>query len=389
MSNHRVAILVPPETPDAPADQADTFRQAREIHQCLTILGKESLTVVHDGDGDGTDRALLEAAPAVVVNLVEDLPEGPQAAFRVAERLDRLGIPYTGAKTAALRALGDKREMKRRLREAGLPVADDLEASASAAKATSPHPLPRRERVHRGTASPFLPRGGEVGPVGPGGGALPQLQSVASDAPPERYIIKSAVEHASIGLDDTSVVQGRAAAEGLLARRRATGGAWFAEHYIDGREFNVAILETGDGPQVLPVAEILFLAHADRPRILGYAEKWAEDSSAYAATPRRFATDPTDAPLLGALARLALAAWRAFDLTGYARVDFRVDAAGRPYILEVNANPCLAANAGFCAAASEAGMAQTDVVAHLIETARVRTDPLAPDRRAGRPPEDF
>jgi D-alanine-D-alanine ligase len=58
-----------------------------------------------------------------------------------------------------------------------------------------------------------------------------------------------------------------------------------------------------------------------------------------------------------------------FALDGYARVDFRVDRTGQPYILEINANPCLAADAGFCAAAAEQGLTQTDVIARLLAAA--------------------
>jgi D-alanine-D-alanine ligase len=347
MSNVKVAILVPPEDPDAPADEADTFVQAREIHQCLTMLGNDPLTVVFGPDRAATADALRRHRPDVVVNLVEDLPEGPDQVFRVTECLDRLGLPYTGAGTRALRALADKRGMKRRLHDAGLPVPDDLD--------------------------------GRQAPGG-GVGSTPPSSPVPPASPPIRYIVKSAIEHASIGIDGTSLVAGAEAAAALLAARRAErGGAWLAEQFIDGREFNVAILETPEGPRALPPAEILFL-DPTRPRILGYEEKWAEASAAYSATPRRFSKTPADAPLLAELTELALAAWRAFDLTGYARVDFRVDEAGNPYILEVNANPCLSADAGFCAAAREAGLTQADIVARLIETALVRTHPLAPDR---------
>src|SRR3546814_4908817 len=76
-----------------------------------------------------------------------------------------------------------------------------------------------------------------------------------------------------------------------------------------------------------------------RPRIVDYEAKWAPESDAYANTPRRFDLAADDAALAAELSRLALDAWHLFGLAGYARVDFRVDAAGRPTILEVNLNP--------------------------------------------------
>ena len=91
-------------------------------------------------------------------------------------------------------------------------------------------------------------------------------------------------------------------------------------------------------------------------RVLGYEAKWHEDSFAYIHTVRHFPDDPADAALLARAGDLARAAWRIFGLKGYARVDLRLDAAGEPCILEVNANPCLAADAGFMAAAGRAGL---------------------------------
>ena len=318
MSNLRVAILVPPEDPGAPADRVDTFIQVAEITECLKALGNTSLTMFFGDDREETAELLIEAQVDLVVNLVEDVPEGPDQLHLATALLDRLNLPYTGASTATLAALGDKRQMKRQLRAAGLPIARELEDGND--------------------------------------------QTC--------FIVKSAIEHASIGIGAESVVMGRPAAEQLIADRKTQfGGPWFAEAYIDGREFNVGILETRSGPLPLPVAEILFLNHADRPKIVGYEEKWAEGSAAYDETPRSFAFNPADLPLRLNLTQLALAAWQLFELRGYARVDFRVDDRGNPYILEVNANPCLAADAGFCAAALEAGMTQTDIVAHLIETA--------------------
>jgi D-alanine-D-alanine ligase len=58
-----------------------------------------------------------------------------------------------------------------------------------------------------------------------------------------------------------------------------------------------------------------------------------------------------------------------FGLTGYARVDFRVDPEGKPYILEVNPNPCLEPDAGFAAACEQAGMTYEDLIAHVVNAA--------------------
>ena len=235
MSNPKVALLLPPEPSETSPDQVDTYVQAQQISECLTILGKDCLTVAFDADEGLTARELKRARPEVVFNLVEDLPEGPDQAFRVTDLLDRLGLRYTGAPTGALRALGDKRSMKRALAAVGLPVASDL----------------------------------------------------ADDGHSDRYIVKSAIEHASIGIDAESVVRGADAARALVEQRQAErAGAWFAETYIEGREFNVGLLQIAGQPVCLPVAEILFLDHANRPRSVGYAEKWDEASDAYQSTPR-------------------------------------------------------------------------------------------------------
>ncbi|MCX5821807.1 MAG: D-alanine--D-alanine ligase, partial [Deltaproteobacteria bacterium] len=73
-----------------------------------------------------------------------------------------------------------------------------------------------------------------------------------------------------------------------------------------------------------------------------------------------------DASLLALLKDMALRCWKLFDLRGYARVDFRVDREGRPWILEVNANPCLSPDAGFSAAALRAGLTFPDVLGRII-----------------------
>jgi D-alanine-D-alanine ligase len=120
----------------------------------------------------------------------------------------------------------------------------------------------------------------------------------------------------------------------------------------------------------LPVAEIRFDAFpADKPRIVGYAAKWDLESFEYRNTPRSFTVEPE---LAERLRRIALDCWALFRLDGYARVDFRVDESGRPWVLEVNANPCLSPDAGFAAALAEAGLGYEAAVERLIDDALER-----------------
>jgi len=199
---------------------------------------------------------------------------------------------------------------------------------------------------------------------------LPTPAAFSPETRTGRWIVKSIWEHASLGLNDDSIVPADGAAETIERRRAMLGGDWFAEEFVPGRELNVALLAERSGPRALPVAEIRFDAFpADKPRIVGYAAKWDLKSFEYQNTPRSFAVEPG---LAERLHRVALDCWALFRLDGYARVDFRVDERGRPWVLEVNANPCLSPDAGFAAALAEAGIGYEAAVARLVDDALER-----------------
>jgi D-alanine-D-alanine ligase len=178
-------------------------------------------------------------------------------------------------------------------------------------------------------------------------------------------------EDASFGLDDGAVVEGRdlvvARAQSCAAR---LGGRWFAERFIEGREFNVALMERDGAPQVLPVGEMVFERWDDnRPRIVGYAAKWNEATSEFRDTTRDFGWREREPGLCKSLEKLARDCWMLFGLNGYARVDIRVDAENRPFILEVNPNPCLEPDAGFAAASVQAGMSYDELIETIVRAA--------------------
>jgi D-alanine-D-alanine ligase len=66
-----------------------------------------------------------------------------------------------------------------------------------------------------------------------------------------------------------------------------------------------------------------------------------------------------------------LACWRAFGLSGYARIDFRTNTRGELNIIDVNANSCLSPDAGYAAALERAGIAYTDAIARILAATSV------------------
>ena len=105
--------------------------------------------------------------------------------------------------------------------------------------------------------------------------------------------------------------------------------------------------------EALPIVEILFEGvEACEPKIYGYDGKWTPDSAAYIATVRRFGLEQDEPELAKSLKQFALACWALFGFSGYARVDFRVDPTGAPFIIDINPNPYLSRDAEDAAAAA-------------------------------------
>lgn len=180
--------------------------------------------------------------------------------------------------------------------------------------------------------------------VAPRGGAVPAVGFPA--------ICKPAAEDASIGVEQRSVVKSSRALAGRVEAMHERWDEVLVQRYVDGREINVGIL----GDTVLPVAELDFGAMpAGLWRIVTYTSKWdtgsAEDVGAAPVCPAAL-----DAGQLAEVKRVALAAWRAVGGEGYGRVDMRIDGDGKPWILEVNANPDLAPDAGLARMAGVAGL---------------------------------
>lgn len=183
--------------------------------------------------------------------------------------------------------------------------------------------------------------------------------------PGNRYILKPVWEDGSLGITADSVFRYEPGYEKKFAG--FDDAHWLIEDYIDGREFNISVMKGKNGPEVLPPAEMTFINYqGDRPKIVDFKAKWEADSFEYSNTVRRFPGNDLDPVLKERLKSATLQCWHVFGLKGYARVDIRIDINNNPFVIEVNANPCISPDGGFVAATEAAGYPFTEVLQCII-----------------------
>ena len=180
--------------------------------------------------------------------------------------------------------------------------------------------------------------------------------------------MKPAAEDASLGIDSGSVVKTPAEAMArfqLLAERFGT--PVLIEEFIEGREINAAVLQTVKGLRI-GVNEIDFSRMSvDQPHILTYESKWKEDSPDYLQTPVKAPANLPE-PLNTQIRGVAGALFQQLGFQGYARVDFRIDERGQPWVLEVNPNPDLSPDAGLAKAFPEMGLDYQSAMEVILQT---------------------
>ena len=273
-------------------------------------------------------------APDLVFNLCESMAGDPRNEPTFAGLLDLFGIRYTGADLLGLASCLHKRRAKEILIGCGV--------------ATPPYQF-------FATAA--------------------DLDDPTLDALDYPWFLKLAHEDASVGITEANRVETPAE-----LRKRALdmmvefGQPVLGERYIDGREINVGFVGNGRSTMMLPLHEIDFAAMpADRPRIVSYAAKWEEDHVDYVGTkpvPLRAATPA----FVAEVERVARGAWLALGLRDYGRVDLRVDAEGRPWVIDVNPNCDISPDAGMARAAAVAGLTYPRLIGKIADVAYARYD---------------
>jgi D-alanine-D-alanine ligase len=350
----RVTILHNAVPADAPPEDQDTLVAVAAVSDALVRLGHQPTPLACSLDLAVMRDELLRRRPDVIFNLVESLAGEDSLVYLPAAVLDTLNIPYCGSRTESLFLTTHKILAKQRMRQVGLPTPAWIESREITHEDHKDHEEGKGNRETQG-------------------------RDTANACP--SWIVKGVWDQGSRGMDDDAVVHNIGLdelRERLSQRATRSGRPCFAEQFIEGREFNLSVValdrSRSGGHETLPPAEIVFTNFPpDKPRIVGHLAKWQDDSFECRNTTRSFDFPDSDGPLLARLSELASRCWKLFDLRGWARVDFRVDASGEPWILEVNANPCISLDAGFAAALERASISYEEGIRRILEDSNPST----------------
>lgn len=316
---NKVLILINRLSEQPTADELDVLDQVVAVEKALDELGLAHEREWVDINLQKLVDKLQSEPGGIAFNLVEGLNNNGGLVYFVPALLESINYPVTGNPSDALFLTTQKPLAKKRMYSMGIPTPHWWAAD---------HPF------------------------------VPDMD--------KQYMVKPSREDASVGIQDENVFSG-SNPDILKTFYNRWGYQFFIEEFIPGREFNLSILGGPKGPEVLSPAEILFQNFpAGKPTIVGYAAKWNETTFEYQNTVRTFQFPESDQILLEELKNICLKCWSAFNLRGYARVDFRIDQNNHPYVLEINANPCIAPDSGFYQAALQNGYSFTEVVQRII-----------------------
>ncbi len=330
----RVVVLHNLPGKDREASDVGVMEEVEDVSQACRTLGYDTSRVGVDGMNlwDHLHQISSTRTSTVVFNLCEGLDGMARHEFVVAGMMDLCQVFFTGNTALTLACCLDKWVAKSLLRSAGVPVPKGCVYTQ----------VPRR------TDPPAL--------------AFPAI------AKPLR-------EDGSLGLSDRSVVSSyprlREQVAWLLETFRQPV---LVESYLPGREFNVGVLGDPRASRALPPAEIRFVGYqGTEPRVLTHAAKWDTGSDDDLRTQPVCPADINE-DLATRLRELAERSFTAVGCRDYARVDFRLDSADVPQVIEVNPNPDIARSAGLARAVRASGRTYEDLVAEIVERAWKRCE---------------
>ncbi len=306
VANLKQSVQLRADTPPDGLAEYDAQETVVAIRAALEAWGHETWFLE-------ADRTLLDTlrstAPDICFNIAEGLG-GDARESHVPALLELLEIPYTGSKVLTHALSLDKAAAKHLWRDAGLPTA------------------PFQSFRHPAEA------------LNPGLGSFP-------------LFVKPVREGSGMGIGPRSVVYSeeelREQVEWILKTYRQPA---LVERYLRGREFTVGLVGNALAPGAQPRSDFYNAEGYHVFPVLEIDASVGVSGGVYNTLAKSYALDHEDAPryicpaeipaaLAAELGRLAIAAFEALNGLDVGRVDFRLDAEGRPHLMEINTLPGL------------------------------------------------
>jgi D-alanine-D-alanine ligase len=307
MKKLRVLVLMHPQRlpPDdckgSSAKEREEWQAEFDVVSTLRTLGHEVLPLGLDFELRPIREAVAAFKPDIAFNMLDEFLGEVLFDQHVVSYLEMTALPYTGCNPRGLTLSRDKALSKKILAYHRIPVPGfavfPLRANGS------------KIRRPRGLGYPL--------------------------------IVKSLVEEASLGIAQASIVDNDdKLAERVRFVHESLKTDAIAEQYIDGREIYVGMVGT-ERLLSLPAWElVLDNLPPDAAPIATRKVKW---DKAYQKRHKIVWRKAELAEEVAArLAHLSRRIYRSLNLSGYARLDFRVTPEGRAFLLEANPNPGIA-----------------------------------------------
>ncbi len=331
MKKLRVMMLmhtenIPPDDLEGEDDaRMEKFRTEYDVKQALLKLGHDVQIVGVDDDIAPVRTVIEEWQPQIAYNLLEAFADNGAMDYYIVSYLEMHNVPYTGCNPRGMLLSRDKALSKKLLTYHRIRVPKFKE-------------FPNGRKVFKSKVEKL----------------------------PYPMIVKSLTEQGSVGIAQASYVSN---ADELVERVKQvhdiTNDDAIAEQYIDGRELYVTVIGN-NRLEVLPIRELVFDKIDDNMhRIATYNVKWNEAYRKRWGIEYQFARS-LPAGISDKVIKVAKRIYKILDLSCYARLDLRLTAQGKLYVLEANPNAAIAANDDVAYAAEKAGMEYEQLIQRIL-----------------------
>ncbi len=315
--------LMPPESiPEGVEKERQPWRTEYDVITALKSMGHDVYPVGLESDLSVISNAREEHKPHVAFNLLEEFDGRALFDQHVVSYLELLKQPYTGCNPRGLTLAHDKALTKKILSYHRIPVPGFC----------------------------VFPRGYKV------------LRPSRLEFP---LLVKSVVEEGSAGISQASVVHDdEKLAERVEFIHRTTESDAIAEQYIDGREIYVSVMGNQRLQTYTPWELVIRNLSEGSLNIATGRLKWNADYQKKVG----LVTRPADLTeeLRRKLEALSKRIYRHLNLSGYARLDYRLSNDGEFYLLEANPNPQIARNEDFADSAAHCGLSYCPLLQKIL-----------------------